>query len=102
MRKLSWIYRDLKRATVEVLNRDALKRQWAWYSICCYGNLEDNGPVEPRFIEFAVIVLKFLFLVYWCTIFDHNWEEHGYVNPDNGSVDMTCKRCGWSIHYDLY
>lgn len=32
----------------------------------------------------------------------HDLIDEGYAGPDSGAIDMTCVRCGYSYHHQLY
>lgn len=38
----------------------------------------------------------------YCEVHGHDFEDHGYAEPDSGAIDLDCRRCGFSVHHQLY
>lgn len=72
--------------------------EWKW------GILETHPRIRRIYNPFASAwsVVSFVFSKLACDVFDHDWVDESYGNPDSGGIGGYCRRCHDGFWEQLY
>lgn len=61
-----------------------------------------DKEVDTKWYEVIKEMIIWRYLFWKQERCNHEWEDNSYGGPETGYIDMTCIKCGKSVHERLY